>query len=293
MFRDPCRNLRQRVYFHNNNLSSLPPLSGTPSNVRFFGISNNSIEAPLDDALCNHFPKLEALIISKNKFYGAFPECLGNIGTLVQLILSENNITGPLPPSFGENLPNMTQFKASSNPIGGILPDGLTKATGLSTLQLSNASFVGTMPSSYGKLAGLTTFDFSNNILSGTIPQSFERMLGLMLTFDGSFNQLTGAVPNFTTGAFHLSLKGNNLQTLPEEWRTNGTSSGFTNIMELSNNSLSGLFPYNLNRTCKFLRYLDIAYNHFSGPLPSPPNALDNFFANLFVLNASHNHFSG
>ena len=52
-------------------------------------------------------------------FTGAFPECLGNIGTLVQLILSENNITGPLPPSFGENLPNMTQFKASSNPIGG------------------------------------------------------------------------------------------------------------------------------------------------------------------------------
>lgn len=137
--------------------------------------------------------------------------------------------------------------------------------------------------------------------LCRTIPQSFERMLGLMLTFDGSFNQLTGAlyirfsklaflvpftaifasprvrevvdkvrctdlsgaVPNFTTGAFHLSLKGNNLQTLPEEWRTNGTSSGFTNIMELSNNSLSGPFPYNLNRTCKFLRYLDIAYNNF------------------------------
>lgn len=46
--------------------------AGTPSNVRFFGISNNSIEAPLDDALCNYFPKLEALLISENKFYGEF-----------------------------------------------------------------------------------------------------------------------------------------------------------------------------------------------------------------------------
>ena len=52
-------------------------------------------------------------------FTGPFPECLGNIGTLVKLLLSENNITGPLPPSFGENLPIMNQFKASSNPIGG------------------------------------------------------------------------------------------------------------------------------------------------------------------------------
>lgn len=46
--------------------------AGTPSNVRFFGISNNSIEAPLDDALCKYFPKLEALLISENKFYGEF-----------------------------------------------------------------------------------------------------------------------------------------------------------------------------------------------------------------------------
>jgi hypothetical protein len=55
----------------------------------------------------------------RNCFTGPFPECLGNMGTLVKLLLSENNITGPLPSSFGENLPSMTQFKASSNPIGG------------------------------------------------------------------------------------------------------------------------------------------------------------------------------
>ena len=71
-------------------------------------------------------------------------------------------------------------------------------------------------------------------------------------------------------GALHLSLKGNNFDTLSEEWYTNTNPIGFTSKIELSNNSLSGPFPHNLSCSCRYLQYLDISYNNFRYQLLFP-----------------------
>jgi Leucine-rich repeat (LRR) protein len=159
------------------------------------------------------------------------------------LMMGHNQLSGYLP----STMEFMTSFKMdlSSNNFSGPIPK---LPVNLTDLDLSGNKF-SSLPFDFGA-PRLATLHLPDNSISGTIPSSLCKLESLMI-LDLSRNKLTGSIPD----------------CLVNQSTTKTTSLSITHL-SLTNNKLSGDFPSFLQR-CKQLIVLDLAYNQFSGTLPS------------------------
>eukprot|EP00210_Caulerpa_lentillifera_P007122 g6814.t1 len=226
-------------------------LFSSTSKVQQLYISRNKITGHIPDVF-SESSQLKALSLSHNELVGTMPVTLGRLKSLEVLYLSENNLNGALPNSFSElesleamdisqnrfsKLPDtwstswkpsekLLVLKLQGNKLRGQLPNQLVKARSLELLDMSNNEFSGFLFSEKGMFPNIRYFNLSRNSLKGRIPKDFASM-GLFgehkssefpHQFDLSFNQLSGAIPEFMyvdnspdIADTEIYLEGNNL----------------------------------------------------------------------------------
>ncbi|XP_048337008.1 receptor-like protein 33 [Ziziphus jujuba] len=86
--------------------------------------------------------------LSRNKFEGGIPECIGNLSGIHALNLSHNNLSGCIPSSLG-NIRELESLDLSQNKLSGEIPQQLAQLTFLSVFNVSHNFLGGPIPTGH------------------------------------------------------------------------------------------------------------------------------------------------
>ncbi|XP_028112676.1 receptor-like protein Cf-9 homolog [Camellia sinensis] len=198
--------------------------------------------------------KLTSIILKSNILNGTILSWLFAQPSLVDIDLSDNKLQGPIPGPVYE-LQNLTVLVLSSNNLSGVVElDKLLNQKYLSYLNLSytvpkwifdvgkDSLYDLNLPHNFltnlERLPwkNLRSIDLHSNLLQGSLPVPPNTIY----FFSISDNKLTGEIPPLICG---LSLA----------------------VLDVSNNSLSGLIPQYLGNFSNFLSVLNLGNNRFRG----------------------------
>ncbi|KAL0004596.1 hypothetical protein SO802_012157 [Lithocarpus litseifolius] len=179
------------------------------------------------------------------------------------LNLSYIGIRGTVSPHIG-NLSFLISLDLTNNSFYGFLPNEISHLRRLRKLQLSNNLLEGSIPPTIHNCQKLRYFSLEGNKLNGTIPSSLGNMSSL---------EFLNLETNSFTGPFPLAIF--NLSSLM--------------AIFITDNHFSGTLPTDLCSRCPHLQLLNIAYNEFSGKLPSQFNHC----TELLKLSLAYNKFDG
>ena len=197
-----------------------------------------------------------ALLYCHRFFVHSHSQLVRAFGLLEQMDFSMNLLEGGLP-KFSKNL---TYLDLSRNNISGPLPLDFG-ATALESLLLFKNSLSGTIPNSFCKLKYLQFVDLSGNLLQGPFPNCWDS------SEEGNTSTSNGS-----------SSSNPSLPMISEIF-----------MLNLYDNSLSGPFPLFLQK-CQRLIFLDLAFNQFSGSLPT---WIGEKLSSLAFLRLRSNMFTG
>ncbi|KAM1018991.1 hypothetical protein ACFX2C_040552 [Malus domestica] len=203
-------------------------------------ISNNLISDQLPLVL--PWVKLLCIKFSSNVFHGSLPI---PPPTMREYAAADNNFTAEISPLLC-NMKNLLSLDLSKNNLGGMLPQCLGNFSDhLILLLLGNNSFHGIIPQTYNKGSSLRMVDVSHNKLQGQLPRSLANcvMLEYLVLSNNHFNDV---FPIWLGTLLELKLLA---------MRHNG----FYGVIRKSRKNVD--FPK--------LRILDLAYNDFTGAVPS------------------------
>ncbi|CAL0301043.1 unnamed protein product [Lupinus luteus] len=265
---------------------TLPPNLGNLSSLVELDLHNNSFHGIVPNELAL-LSRLENFNLCSNNFGGEFPTWVGELSKVEFLSLCNNSFSGSIPASLS-NLEVLESLDLSFNSIEGSIPPELGRLPNLTVLDLAHNRLSSKIPSSIFNISTLQVVDLSNNSLSGNIPQKLGD-LSQLRSINLSINKLVGSIP--------LSLF--NMSTLQEIQFTYNNLSGslpmdlcngvpMLEMLDLSGNAFSGLFPSNLLQ-CKHLKYLKIIGNRLNGNLSNEIGRLPM----LDVLDLSNNNITG
>ncbi|CAB4297858.1 unnamed protein product [Prunus armeniaca] len=253
-------NLRRLLWLQlsSNHFSGFP-FNGPqqPKNLFFFDLSNNNL---LDDyngssPTSSSFLQIYNLVLSSNKLR-AFPDFLRNQSRLTYLDLSENQIQGEIP-NWIWKLNSLLALNLSYNSLTTLQGPLHNLTSNLLALDLRSNNLQGKIPLF---LSSATYLDYSRNNFSSTIPADIGNFLPSTAFFSLSSNNLHGIIP-------------------PSICNVSGL------VLDLSNNSLSGMIPECLTR----LSVLNLRRNNLTGPIPDKFNE----FCGLQTLDLSRNQIQG
>ncbi|KAL7219657.1 hypothetical protein ACSBR2_012674 [Camellia fascicularis] len=248
--------------FENNLNGQMQDSLGNSSQLTHLDLSGNNLNVGLS--------KLTSIILKNNTLNGTILSWLFAQPSLVDIDLSNNKLHGPIPGLVYE-LQNLTILVFSSNNLSGVVElDKLLNLKYLSYLDLSynglalninnsvNSTFpyfdrirlascnLSEFPNFLREQAGLRSLDLSNNKIHGEVSKWIfdvgkDSLYDLNLSHKFlTNNKLTGEIPPLICG---LSLA----------------------VLDVSNNSLSGLIPQCLGNLSNFLSVLNLGNNRFCG----------------------------
>ncbi|KAG0586839.1 hypothetical protein KC19_2G121500 [Ceratodon purpureus] len=249
---------------------------------------------------------------------GSLPAAIGNLTSLVSLTITGNkDLTGRLPPQLQHLNYNLNILNLRGNGFNGSIPAIFTYLRQLQQLDLSANQFDGPLQVDFRNLTWLRTLNLSRNLLIGNIKLEYLQGLGQLITLDLSSNRFTGPLFDLTKSPF-LNTLNLSFNSFNGDVRLsnilNDTSSQNLRVVDLSNNSLTGLIPdfsawtnltvldlsYNpfqaalfpvwLTNLSESLQVLRLKGNNLTGPIPN--QVLQNF-QHLRMLELDNNHFSG
>ncbi|TYI99140.1 hypothetical protein E1A91_D01G266100v1 [Gossypium mustelinum] len=278
------------VDLSNNKLSgTIPPtLFGIQSLRRLF-LSQNQFNGSIGDLHGKASSLLGTLDLSSNKLQGQFPMFVFELHGLTLLDLSSNNFSGLIPMSAFPNLRNLSDLDLSYNrlsidaPATNISPPSFPTFTALELASCNLTEFPGFLKNQYS----LNYLDLSNNQIHGEIPNWIWKSINLWY-LNISQNFLVGferPMKNINSGIWILDLHGNQLQgqvpILPS----------YATYLDYSDN-ISALFYQLILSLCNHtnLQVLDLSNNSMSGPIPQ---CLFQMSRSLGVLNLRRNNLSG
>ncbi|XP_006403713.2 receptor-like protein 9DC3 isoform X1 [Eutrema salsugineum] len=287
----------------------------------------------------NEAPSLKKLILGGNFIKSGFPvNELVNLRSLEVLDLKLNNISGHLP---GKELTNLQKLKAldlSENQFSGSLQmQGICRLEQLQELRLSKNRFVGEFPLCLSSFSKLRVLDLSSNHLSGKLPSFISNLKSMeyLSLHDNNFEGLFSLdlIAKLTElKVFKLSSRSSMLKVVETNGSTGlksqlrsltlancnlGKVPGFLwyqkemRVLDLSSNTLSGVFPTWLleNNTelqvlllqnnsfntltlprLHMLQFLDLSANNLNDQLPKDVGLILPW---LRHLNLSNNEFHG
>ncbi|KAL4618402.1 hypothetical protein ACB092_06G007400 [Castanea dentata] len=272
----------------NNFTGPLPCIS---SNVTFLDLSNNLLSGSISHFLCykmNESKFMEFLNLGNNLLSGKISNCWMMWQSLLVLNLENNNFTGKIPASIG-SLINLRSLHLYNNKFSGKLPSLLKNCTNLVTIDIGKNEFDGSIPKWIGhRLSSLMILSLHSNNFYGQIPDDLCALSSLQILYL-SHNKLSGSIPkcvnNFITMARNnnsispfyffyamslnysdrpieselLVIKGNSLEY--------STTLGLVNIIDLSNNNLSGEIPKEV-ASLQGLQSLNLSFNILTGRIP-------------------------
>ncbi|CAL5014539.1 unnamed protein product [Urochloa decumbens] len=281
---DPCS-----VKLNSTVFSAFPEL-------QFLDFSMNHVLFQGSDGLVG-LSKLRHLDLSYNCFDASFMESLGKLVPLEVLHLEFTAMVGALPASVFENLRDLKELDLSNNQLTGNLPVSLFTLPRIEHLNVSQNLFEGSIPwSSRSNISSsFRTLDISMNKLSGNFSFLWLRNLTNLEKIDLSGNvhlaigvNFPGWTPPFQLKELLLSDCGidKSIFAEPHFLRTQN----YLEVLDLSNNSLSGSFPSWLFAPQSTLLYLNLGNNLLSGSLDQIISAQTNLLAISLSLNRISGH---
>ena len=270
-----------------NNLREIPPSLANFTQLTGLDLSSNDFTSHIPFWVFN-LTKLVHLDFSLNKLSGAISSSISQLENLEYLDLFSNNLSGTVELDMLLRLKNLTALCVSLNKLS-LLPPKNSNATlqkfmilGLASCNLSE------FPNFLQNQDRLGSLDLAFNNIRGQIPQWFWKTCTQNLIFlDLSHNFLTSSSQTLIvlprSGLEFLDISSNKLQgSLPVP-----QSPIF--FYSISKNELTGeISPL----FCKliFLEVLDLSENNLSGKIPK---CLGNFSNSLTVLNLRRNNLHG
>ncbi|XP_008361365.1 receptor-like protein 7 [Malus domestica] len=297
----------QHLYLSYNHFSGQLPEFGNFSSLQVLDLSSNSLEGPIPMSIFN-LRQLHFLSLSSNNFSGSFLlNDIQQLKNLQELYLSYNSLlinhyssnssyscpqlrtlklaAGKLRtfPDFLRNQSILEVLDLSLNQIHEI-PNWIWRLSTLGELNLSCNSLVN-LPGPFLNLS-FSVLDLHSNQLQGPIPM-LPPYAGYL---DYSRNNFSSSIPaeigDFLVSTVFFSLASNHIHGIIPESVCKATS---LEVLDLSNNSLSGMIPQCLTARNGPLAVLDLRRNKLSGTLP------DNFPENcsLQTLDLNGNVIGG
>ncbi|WJX49099.1 hypothetical protein P8452_35578 [Trifolium repens] len=199
---------------------------------------------------------------------------------LQELSMYNCDLSGPLDSSLAK-LENLSVIILDGNNFSSPVPKTFANFENLTTLSLSDCELIGTFPQKIFQIKTLTILDISFNLnLHGSFPEF--PLNGSIHTLSVSFTSFSGEIPRTFE---EISLSFNQFSKFDEFINV---SSSVLNILDLSNNYLSGPFPTPISQLYS-LSIIDLSYNRFNDSL-----CVDEILElrNLNALDLSHNNIS-
>lgn len=301
-----------------NNLTGTLPdfLEGTQSchswsllpSLQSLVLSNNQLVGKLPEWL-GQVKSLAELDLSYNLLYGPIPASLGSLKNLTDLGLGGNRLNGTLPYSLGQ-LSELSYFDVSFNQLTGVVNEThFLKQDKLNILRLSSNSLILNISSDWippfqaGNLQmgschlgpsfptwlrsqkRVEYLDLSNASISDSVPHWFwDEISSRLLHLNVSFNQLKGHLPSQLNVPLFadVDLSSNLFEgsiSLPVG----------VELLDLSNNKLSGPIPENVGISLPNLVFLSLSGNEITGEIPTSVGNMES----LGVIDLSSNKLSG
>ncbi|RZC77451.1 hypothetical protein C5167_001600 [Papaver somniferum] len=216
----------------------------TPPSITSLNLQNLNLSGQISSSVCK-LPNLSHLNLANNVFNQPIPLHLSQCSSLQSLNLSNNLIWGTIPDQVSL-FSSLKALDVSKNHIEGKIPDNLGNLKNLEILNLASNLFTGNLPSYvFGNLTELIVLDLSENpFLSSEIPVEigkFGKLKQLLLQKSGFY----GLIPDSL-----VSLHG-------------------LEILDLSQNNLTGVIPPGLRLSLQNLVSLDVSQNKLSGSFPT------------------------
>ncbi|KAL6330434.1 hypothetical protein AAG906_040364 [Vitis piasezkii] len=278
---------------NNPDLTGYLPEFQETSPLKLLTLAGTSFSGGLPASVDNLY-SLNELDISSCHFTGLVSSSIGQLSQLTHLDLSRNSFRGQIPSSLA-NLSQLTFLEVSSNNFSDEAMDWVGKLTKLTHLGLDSINLKGEIPPFLANLTQLDYLSLEFNQLTGKIPSwvmNLTRLTSLAL----GYNKLHGPIPSSIfelplvalpwASLIYLELSSNMLQgSLPvppssistyfvENNRFTGKipplfcNLSLLHMLDLSNNTLSGMIPECLSNLSNSLSVLNLRGNNFHGAIP-------------------------
>ncbi|KAF3631152.1 putative CASP-like protein PIMP1-like [Capsicum annuum] len=248
-----------------NNLKDNVPLSLLQkSRLDLISFGTNGLSVEIDDQYQPIVQTFQPTVLefTSCNMRGEIPEFFSNLTSLVILLLANNSLSRAIP-YWLFNLPSLSALDLSMNNFEGVIPP---------SIQMKSSLF----PS---------IVNLVRNKLQGPIPTQLENVNVINLSlnnFVGSIPAQVGEIPAIRS----ISLSGNKIDgPIPESFCQ---STNVLQVLQLSNNSLSGIIPRSLGN-CKSLIYLNLGQNKLTGSVPEELERV----TSLRCLDLNGNEFEG
>ena len=263
-------------------------------------------------SIAEKLTNLEELILAEVDISFIVPSILANLSSLTTISLRNCGLHGEFPTGILQ-LPNLKFLSVCFNPkLTGRVPE-FNRSSPLEDLRLAGTSFSGKLPDSIGNLKSLyyldveftnltklTHLDLSSNNFNIIVKFDLFRELNSLSFLNLSMNNLSLLIdPSINTvlqnfrvlrlGSCHLgdfpdflqnqgqlevlSLSMNNILGQIPKWITN-LSKYTLEILDLSENCLTGFDQTSYALPWTNLQILDLRYNNIQGSLPIPPPSI-------------------
>ncbi|CAN6581523.1 unnamed protein product [Malus baccata var. baccata] len=277
----------QKLQLSNNEFSGKLPEFGATSVLDTLDLSSNKLEGPIPKSILK-FRGLKILLLSSNNFTGSFLlNHIQQLKNLSSLDLSFNSLSINYTDtnSSHSSFPNITTLKLV---VGNLrrIPSFLRYQSKLSTLDLSQNQIHGEIPNWIWRLSNLLQLNLSCNSLV-TLQGPFLNLTSTLSVLDLHSNQLQGQIPMLPGLASYLDYSRNNFSSsIPADI---GNFLMYTMFFSLSSNHFHGIIPESV---CKapYLQVLDLSNNSLSGRIPQ---CLTEISRTLAVLNLRRNKLDG
>lgn len=246
------------LYLFNNSLSGhIPDLTGL-QNLTDLDLGYNQLSGQLSGV--ENLTSMQRFQFRHNFFSGKLPGFDRLKSTVVSLDFSDNLLEGEIPSAI-TSMPHLQLLDLSRNCLEGEIPPAITNLSNLQSINMSYNCLSGKIPTEIGSMPNLFTLVLSFNNLSGEIPAGIVAASSL-LELNLASNRLVGGIPRRITeiaGLTDLNLAWNFLEGSipPGPWSTE------TQRVDLSNNRLNGIFPFEL--LTKNLKFLNLSSNFLTG----------------------------
>ncbi|KAM3345388.1 hypothetical protein P3S68_025097 [Capsicum galapagoense] len=248
-----------------NNLNGNVPLSLLQkSRLDLISFGTNGLSVEIDDQYQPVVQTFQPTVLefTSCNMRGEIPEFFSNLTSLVILLLANNSLSGAIP-YWLFNLPSLSALDLSMNNFEGVIPPSIQMKSSLfpSIVNLARNKLQGPIPT---QLENVNVIDLSLNNFVGSIPAQ------------------VGEIPAIRS----ISLSGNKIDgPIPESFCQ---STNVLQVLQLSNNSLSGIIPRSLGN-CKSLIYLNLGQNKLTGSVPEELERV----TSLRCLDLNGNEFEG
>uniref|UniRef100_A0ACD5Z9J9 Uncharacterized protein n=1 Tax=Avena sativa TaxID=4498 RepID=A0ACD5Z9J9_AVESA len=219
------------------------------TNLQHLDLFYNNLSHPIASSWFWNITSMEHLNLDETYLYGAFPDALGNMTSLMSLRFSHfaDSVTIVYPTTMTVDLKNLCDLERltlDESLSGGNITefiDNLPQCSSnrLQYLAMHSNNMVGMMPTDVGKLTSLQLLILSHNNITGPIPPGIGDYTYIEY-LDLAHNYLTGSIPPHIascTRLVHLLLSDNRLSAhIPSKI---GMLRNLTEL-DLSRNSLDG-----------------------------------------------------